>query len=125
MGDLPVAPPATEEERQAMAHWAGLMIENAPAFLSEVESRGTRVVMVYVPWTDSVSFGAAQQLAVALGRPLVVAWPDGLMSAVGSHMGEDSAVRYVSALMPQLLALPAFKEVLAGHGSEVSQTASQ
>ena len=71
------------------------------------------------------AFGSAQQLALALGRPLVVAWPDGLMSAIVSHMGEDSAVRYVSALMPQLLALPAFKQVLAGHGSEVSPAASQ
>jgi hypothetical protein len=116
IGNLPVPRNVDDPaENAGIESWTTLQLRVAPRFVAEMEARGTRVVFVYVPWTDPVAFYSAKNVALALGKPLIVAWPDGLMGAAGSHMGEESARRYVDALMPMLLAAPEFQRLMPEH----------
>jgi hypothetical protein len=110
MGDLPVARnPADAAENEGIARWNQIFPRYARQFIDEMTARGTAVVLVYVPWSDPVAYFTAIDTARGLGKPMIVAWPDGLMSALGSHIDEASAIRYVDALMPQLLETPEFR----------------
>ena len=109
LGDFPV--PRHPGEDASIEQWTALQLKHAKPFIDEMASRGTQVVLVYVPWTDWAYF-PAEAVAAAVGKPLIVAWPDGLIGAIGSHMDEKSATRYVDALMPMLLETPEFKAIL-------------
>jgi hypothetical protein len=110
MGTFPVPRnPADPAENEAIDRWTQIQLAHAPAFIREMESRGTQVVLAYVPWNDAPGFYSAENLARSLGRQLVVAWPDGLTAASGSHISEDGARRYIDALVPKLVETPEFR----------------
>jgi hypothetical protein len=117
IGGIPERHTDDAAENAGVDRWSSIMASNAPDFIKSMEERGTAVVLVYVPWSDQVGYYSALSIAKQLGKPLVVAWPDGLVGAVGSHLGEESARRYVDALVPMLLDLPEFRRLVATESS--------
>lgn len=84
-------------------------LQLARAFKETVEAGGGSLVFVLIPGRD-VSLTHAQMLADMVGVPLVAPEVPGLRTMDGSHLTEESAVRYASAFFQHLD--PVLDEVL-------------
>ncbi|HWI17745.1 MAG TPA: hypothetical protein VNT81_08360, partial [Vicinamibacterales bacterium] len=77
----------------------------ARAFKAEMEQRGARLVLTFVP-SPEAGPGNPVALGAMLGVPVVGMGVDGLTSHDGSHLSEESAVfwsrRLVDDLRPHL-----------------------
>lgn len=81
----------------------------ARAFKAELDARGSRMVLTYVPTPDD-SGGNPAAIGAMLGVPVVALGVGGLTSHDGSHLSEESAVtwsrRLVEDLAPHLAPVP-------------------
>ena len=79
--------------------------EAARTFKNELDTRGSRMVLTYVPTPDD-SGGNPVAIGAMLGVPVVGMGVDGLTSHDGSHLSEESAVfwsrRLIDDLTPHL-----------------------
>ena len=73
----------------------------ARAFKAEMDQRGSRMFLTYVPTPDD-SGGNPVALGQLLGVPVVGMDVDGLTSHDGSHLSEESAVFWSQRLVQDL-----------------------
>jgi hypothetical protein len=73
----------------------------ARAFKAELDRRGSRMVLTYVPTPDDAG-GNPVALGAVLGVPVVGMDVDGLTSHDGSHLSEESAVFWSRRLIDDL-----------------------
>ncbi len=87
-------------------------LDLARAFKASVEAAGARLVFALVPGRD-VSLTHAQMLADLVGVPLVAPDVPGLRTMDGSHLTDESAVRYAAVFFQHLD--PVLDELLDVH----------
>jgi hypothetical protein len=81
-------------------------LKNLLAWRDEMAARGAMTVLALPPYPDHLSYFLTREMEARSGVPFIDEWPLGLMGQAGSHMDGPSAGRWLSLLMPRLLAHP-------------------